>query len=272
MRLRRRASSVMVSASPRPRTRSRVACTSSRTPARDSSAPSSSTVIRWVCRPTRCSSGTTASRSASSVRAATQSSSAAVKTGEVKWSASSSSTARVRRAPRGSRRSAAAASSAPRTSVTCSTAATTRSFLVGKWCSCAPRDTPARSLTSVVDVPAKPRSTSSSTVASISRARIARVRSSCGTRAVTAGTRPSWRRTNKQSSLLVSSDVRSRVSRAGPPTAAATARQPDDRGGDERQHHDETRGSSTTGCRRSGWAGRRRARRGAGHALVEVSG
>ncbi len=42
----------------------------------------------------------------------------------------------------------------PRTSVTCCTAATTRSCLVGKWCSCAPRLTPARSLTSVVDVPA----------------------------------------------------------------------------------------------------------------------
>jgi hypothetical protein len=40
----------------------------------------------------------------------------------------------------------------------------------------------------VVDVPAKPRSTSSSTVASSSRARIARVRSSCGTR----GAAPGW--------------------------------------------------------------------------------
>ena len=176
---RRRASSVIVLARPSPRTRSRVACTSSRTPGRDSSAPSSSTVSRCVSRPTRCSSGATAASRAASVRAATQSSSAAVKTGEVKWSPSICSTARVR-AARVGRSAAAAASSAPRTSVRCSTAATTRSFLVGKWCSWAPRLTPARSETSVVDVPAKPRSTSSSTVASSSRARIARVRSSCG--------------------------------------------------------------------------------------------
>ena len=51
IRARRRVSSVMVPASPRPRTRSRVACTSSRTPGRDSSAPSSSTVSRCVSRP-----------------------------------------------------------------------------------------------------------------------------------------------------------------------------------------------------------------------------
>ncbi len=57
IRVRRRASSEMVLARPRPRTRSRVAWTSSRTPGRDSSAPSSSTVSRWVSRPTRCSSG-----------------------------------------------------------------------------------------------------------------------------------------------------------------------------------------------------------------------
>ncbi len=80
------------------------------------------------------------------------------------------------------------------------TAATTRSCLVGKWCSWAPRLTPARSLTSVVDVPAYPFSTSSSTVASSSRARIARVRSSCGTRAPgLAATRSGWRASNKQS-------------------------------------------------------------------------
>ena len=128
------------------------------------------------------------------MRAATHSSSAAVKTGEVKWSPSTCSTARVRCGPVG-RFSAAAASSAPRTSVTCWTAATTRSCLVGKWCSCAPRLTPARSLTSVVDVPAYPFSTSSSTVASSSRARIARVRSSCGTRVTAAwlATRSGWR-------------------------------------------------------------------------------
>ena len=59
---------------------------------------------------------------------------AALNTSLVKWSASISSTARVRRRPRGSF-SAAAASSAPRFSVRCSTAATTRAFLVGKWCS-----------------------------------------------------------------------------------------------------------------------------------------
>ena len=73
-------------------------------------------------------------------------------------------------------------SSTPRTSVMCSTAATTRSFLVGKWCSWAPRLTPARCDTSVVEVPAKPCSARHSTVASSRRARIARVRSSCGTR------------------------------------------------------------------------------------------
>ena len=43
----------------------------------------------------------------------------------------------------------------------------------------------------MVDVPAKPRSTRQSTVASSSRARIARVRSSCGTR-TTVVTRSSW--------------------------------------------------------------------------------
>ena len=75
-----------------------------------------------------------------------------MKTGEEKWSPSMASTARVRRRPLGSL-STAAATSAPRISVRCSTAATTRSFLVGKWCSWAPRETPARSLTSVVDVP-----------------------------------------------------------------------------------------------------------------------
>ena len=102
IRARRRASSVMVPARPSPRTRSRVACTSSRTPGRDSSAPSSSTVSRCVSRPTRCSSGATAASSVSSVRAATQSSSAAVKTGEVKWSPSICRTARVRLGPVGS--------------------------------------------------------------------------------------------------------------------------------------------------------------------------
>ena len=107
----------------------------------------------------------------------------------------------------------AAASSAPRTSVRCSTAATTRSLLVGKWCSWAPRLTPARSLTSVVDVPANPRSTSSSTVASSSRARIARVRSSCGTRVTAAwlATPSGWRLSNKQSSLTVCGQVFSEI-------------------------------------------------------------
>ena len=165
IRARRRASSEIVLARPRPRTRSSVAWTSSRTPGCDSSAASSSTVSRCTSRPTRSSSGPTAASSVGSVRAATQSSRAAVKTGAVKWSASICSTARVRRRPVGSA-AAAAASSAPRTSVRCSTAATTRSFLVGKWCSWAPRLTPARSETSVVDVPLKPRSTRHSTVAS----------------------------------------------------------------------------------------------------------
>ena len=102
-------------------------------------------------------------------------------TGEVKWSANISSTARVRRLPAGSRR-AASRSSSPRTSLRCSTAARTRSFLVGKWCSWAPRLTPARWETSVVEVPLQPCSTRHSTVASSSRCRMARVRSSCGTR------------------------------------------------------------------------------------------
>ena len=128
-----------------------MAWTSSRTPGTDSSAPSSSTVIRCVSRPTRCSSGATAASRVGSVRAATHSSRAAVNTGEAKWSPSICSTARVRRGPVGSA-CAAAASSAPRTSVRCSTAATTRSFLVGKWCSWAPRETPARSETRVVEV------------------------------------------------------------------------------------------------------------------------
>ncbi len=56
----------------------------------------------------------------------------------------------------------------------------------------------------MVDVPANPRSTRHSTVASSSRSRIARVRSCWGTRAtgVDGGvTCPSWGVTNKQSSL-----------------------------------------------------------------------
>ena len=77
---------------------------------------------------------------------------------------------------------AASRSSSPRSSLRCSTAATTRSFLVGKWCSWAPRLTPARWETSVVDVPLQPCSTRHSTVASSRRWRMARVRSSCGTR------------------------------------------------------------------------------------------
>ncbi len=134
------------------------------------------------------------------MRAATQSSRAAVKTGEVKWSPSIFSTARVRRAPLGSL-DAAAASSAPRTAVRWSTAASTRSFFVGKWCSCAPRLTPARSETSVVDVPAKPCSTRHSTADSSSRARIARVRSSWERRVeaavVTVWTLPHYQQTVK---------------------------------------------------------------------------
>ena len=98
---RRRVSSEMVVARPSPRTRSRVACTSSRTPGCDSSTPSALTVSRCASRPTRCSSGATAASRCSSVRAATHSSSAAVKTGEVKWSASTARTARVRRGPAG---------------------------------------------------------------------------------------------------------------------------------------------------------------------------
>ena len=81
IRRRRAVSSVIVLARPRPRTRSSVACTSSRARGRDSSTPRASTAIRWASRPTRCSSGTTAACSASSVRAATQSSRAAMKTG-----------------------------------------------------------------------------------------------------------------------------------------------------------------------------------------------
>ena len=85
--------------------------------------------------------------------------------------------------------------------------------MVGKWCSWAPRLTPARSLTSVVDVPAYPFSTSRSTVASSSRARIARVRSSCGTRVPAAwlATQSGWRVDNKQSSLTVCDQVFSEI-------------------------------------------------------------
>ena len=182
IRLRRRASSEMVPARPRPRTRSRVACTSSRTPGFDSSAPSSSTVSRCVSRPTRCSSGAdrgeqrlVGARGDPQLQRGGEH-----RRGEVvaEHLQHGPGPPRARRAALG----AAAASSAPRTSVRCSTAATTRAFLVGKWWSCAPRLTPARSLTSVVDVPLKPRSTSSSTVASISRARIAGCAPPGGTR------------------------------------------------------------------------------------------
>ena len=146
-------SSVIVLASPRPRTRSRVACTSSRTPGRDSSAPSSSTVIRWVSRPTRCSSGATAASSAGvgAGRDPQLERGGEDRAGEVV--AEHLAAPRGCAAARAAGAAAASRSSAPRTSVRCSTAATTRSFLVGKWCSCAPRLTPARSETSVVDVP-----------------------------------------------------------------------------------------------------------------------
>ena len=63
IRVRRRESSVMVAARPSPRTRSRVAWTSCRTPGWDSSAPSRRTVIRWVSRPILCSRGATADSS-----------------------------------------------------------------------------------------------------------------------------------------------------------------------------------------------------------------
>ena len=81
--------------------------------------------------------------SSASVRAATHSSSAAKNTGETKCAASTSSTARVRGLPRGNV-AARSNMSSRRRSPRCSTAATTRSFLLGKWCSWAPRDTPAR--------------------------------------------------------------------------------------------------------------------------------
>ena len=115
------------------------------------------------------------------------------------------------RAPRGcaagpsAARAAAAASSAPRTSVRCSTAATTRSFLVGKWCSCAPRLTPARSETSVVDVPAKPRSTRQlDGRLQQPRAHRAACAPPAGTRTCVGHPRHRAPSTNKQSSLTFS--------------------------------------------------------------------
>ena len=73
------------------------------------------------------------------------------------------------RTPRGTRGSGARrdARSAPVTS----------SALVGKWCSCAPRDSPARRAISGVVVRAYPRSHRHSSVASRSRARVDAVRS-----------------------------------------------------------------------------------------------
>ena len=178
---RRRVSSVIVSARPRPRTRSRVACTSSRAPG----------ATRRRRAPRRSAGG---SRGRPLLERRDRGEQLLVGAGRDPQLQRGGEDRRgevvaehpQRRpgsgpAPRGSR-PAAGPSSAPRSSVRCSTAATTRSFLVGKWCSWAPRETPARSETSVVEVPEKPRSTSSSTVASSSRSRIARVRSACGTR------------------------------------------------------------------------------------------
>ncbi|VXC45847.1 hypothetical protein AERO9AM_70375 [Aeromicrobium sp. 9AM] len=179
---RRLASSLREAARPRPRSRSRVAWTSRRLSPRVSSIASSSTAYACVSRPTRRSRGATSARRVASVRAATHSSSAAKKTGETNCWLRISSTARVR--PVSGSSAAAARMSSRRRSVRCPTAATTRSCLLGKWCSCAPRLTPARLLTTVVVVPAQPSSTRQSTVASISRSRIARVRSPCGVRIV----------------------------------------------------------------------------------------
>ena len=147
----------------------------------------------WPDRVLR-SSSTTASCSAASLRAATHSSRAASKMSLENCSPRTCTTASdpvrsVRQLPRGRR-------GAPRrgTSARCSTAAMTRSFFVGKWCSWAPRLTPARSETSVVDVPVQPFSTRHSMVASSRRCRMARVRSSWGTRAGAADDvmSPSW--------------------------------------------------------------------------------
>ena len=126
---------------------------------------------------------------AASVRAATQSSSAAVNTGEVKWSASISSTARVRRRPVGS--SAAAAGELLAADLGEVLDGGEDQVVLGREVvQLGPRLTPARWETSVVDVPLQPCSTRHSTVASSSRCRMARVRSSWGTRTVVV-TRPS---------------------------------------------------------------------------------
>ena len=103
--------------------------------------------------------------------------------GAVKWSPSISSTARVRRGPRRQLRPPRRAARRRARSVRCSTAATTRSFLVGKWCSWAPAADPgplARPAWSTYrSSRARPGTRRSRPAAA---ARIARVRSSCGTR------------------------------------------------------------------------------------------
>src|SRR5690606_14457848 len=106
-RLRRAESSVRRSARPRPRTRSRVAWTVSRTPGTLSSTPSAPMVRRCASRPTRASRGTTCRRSCSSALAATQSCSAARNSGLVYISPRSVRTSRVdgRRPASASRRS-----------------------------------------------------------------------------------------------------------------------------------------------------------------------
>ena len=91
--------------------------------------------------------------SSRSVRAATQSSTAAMKSGPEKECQSRSMTAEVRSPPGGMDR-CPRRNSAIHSSARCLTAWATISAFVGKWWSCAPRETPARSATSLVVAPA----------------------------------------------------------------------------------------------------------------------
>ncbi len=140
----------------------------SRTPGTDSSTPSSSTAAWCTFRPVRVSSGTTSPRRFGSAEAATHSSSAARNGRPVNQLTISSTTASVRIGPFGSA-SSSRCMSATRTSVTCSTAAVISASRVGKWCCAAPRETPARSATTVTVLPVQPSWTRHSTAASRSR-------------------------------------------------------------------------------------------------------
>ena len=101
----------------------------------------------------RCATGTSARRRAGLVRAAMNSSRLAQESGVSNIDHSRSIDAETRSTPAGSE-AKRARNSAMRRSWQCWIAAVTSSSLLGKWCSCAPRDTPARFETSTVVVPA----------------------------------------------------------------------------------------------------------------------